>query len=278
MGLTARDIGYTYSPGTDFAQAALTDVSFRVAPGELVLIVGSTGSGKSTLLRLLAGLLEPSSGSLTIDDSPLTAARARGAVGLVFQDAESQLFAETVLDDVCFGPRNLGVSGPELQDRAETALSAVGLDPSTYGARSPFGLSGGEARRAAIAGVLAMHPRYLLLDEPTAGLDAPGRAAIREVVRVSRRDTGVVVVSHSAEEFLGEADELLVLADGQVAFAGPARSAIEDTAVFDRAGLKSPEVLTVLRSARDRGFDLPRLTLDPVVAAHALHRAGVWAE
>ena len=277
MGLIARDIGYTYSPGTDFAQAALSGVSFRVAPGELVLVIGSTGSGKSTLLRLLAGLLEPSSGALSIDGEPLTAATARGAVGLVFQDAESQLFAETVLDDVCFGPRNLGVTGPELQDRAETALSAVGLDPSAYEARSPFGLSGGESRRAAIAGVLAMRPRYLLLDEPTAGLDAAGRAAIRDVVRASRKDAGVVVVSHSAEEFLGDADGLVILADGEVAFGGEARDAIEDPAVFERAGVQPPEVLSVLRSARERGFDLPRFTLDPVVAARALHRAGVWS-
>lgn len=278
MALIAHDMGYTYSPGTEFAQPALSSVSFRVAPGELVLIVGSTGSGKSTLLRTLAGLLEPSSGSLTIGGASLTAATARGAVGLVFQDAESQLFAETVIDDVCFGPRNLGVTGAELHDRAESALSAVGLEPSVYGARSPFGLSGGEARRAAIAGVLAMRPRYLLLDEPTAGLDSAGRAAIREMVRASRQDAGVVVVSHSAEEFLGDADDLVVLADGQIAFSGPASDAIDDPTVFDRAGLQAPEVLAVLRSARDRGFDLPRLTLEPVAAACALRDAGVWPE
>jgi len=277
MALIATDMGYTYSPGTSFAQQALSDVSFRVAPGELVLIVGSTGSGKSTLLRLLAGLLEPSSGSLAIDDLPLTAATARGAVGLVFQDAESQLFAETVLDDVCFGPHNLGVSGSELQVRAESALSAVGLDPTAYAARSPFGLSGGEARRAAIAGVLAMRPRYLLLDEPTAGLDAAGRSAIREVVRASRRDAGVVVVSHSAEEFLADADSLVVLAGGQVAFSGPAGDAIQDPALFHRAGLQAPDVLAVLQTAREQGFDVARLTLDPVAAARALCDAGVWS-
>lgn len=276
MGLIARDIGYIYSPGTDFAQAALSGVSFRVALGELVLIVGSTGSGKSTLLRLLAGLLEPTAGALAIDDAPLTAATARGSVGLVFQDAESQLFADTVLDDVCFGPHNFGVAGAELRDRAEMALRAVGLDPAGYGARSPFGLSGGEARRAAIAGVLAMRPQYLLLDEPTAGLDAAGRAAIREVVRESRKGAGVVVVSHSAEEFIGDADELVILADGQVAFSGPSSDAIDDPEVFERAGLQAPEVLAVLQAARERGFDVPQFALNPVEAAHALQRAGVW--
>lgn len=278
MELTARDIGYTYSAGTDFAQAALEGVSFRVAPGELVLVVGSTGSGKSTLLRLLAGLLEPSSGSLTIDAAPLTAATARGVVGLVFQDAESQLFAETVIDDVQFGPRNLGATGSELRDRAETALSAVGLDSAAYATRSPFGLSGGEARRAAIAGVLAMRPRYLLLDEPTAGLDAAGRAAIREAVSVCRQNSGVVVVSHSAEEFLGDADGLVILADGCVAFSGTAREAIENPTVFQRAGLRAPEVLTVLQSARERGFDVSQFSLDPTAAARALYNAGVWSD
>ncbi len=276
MGLIARDIGYTYSEGTDFEQSALSGVSFQVSPGELMLVVGSTGSGKSTLLRLLAGLLEPTSGALMVDGVPLSAKTTRGAVGLVFQDPESQMFAETVLDDVCFGPRNLGVSDSDLHVRAEEALSAVGLDPDEYGARSPFGLSGGEARRAAIAGVLAMRPRYLLLDEPTAWLDASGRSAIREVVRASRNDAGVVVVSHSAEEFLGEADGLVILSEGQIAFSGTARDAIDDPAVFHRAGLQPPEILAVLQGARDRGFDLPELTLDPVCAAQLLEKAGAW--
>lgn len=278
MGLTAKDIGYTYSSGTDFARVALSGVSFEVASGELVLVVGSTGSGKSTLLRLLSGLLEPSAGLLTIDGVPVTAASTRGVVGLVFQDAESQLFAETVLDDVRFGPRNLGVTDADLAERAEAALTAVGLDPSAYGARSPFGLSGGEARRAAIAGVLAMRPRYLLLDEPTAGLDARGRAAIRSVVQAARREAGVVVVSHSAEEFLGEADRLVMMSDGCVAFHGTAREVIEDPAVFSRAGLPAPDVLQLLQFARDRGLDLPTFSLDPVAAANALHAAGAWPE
>ena len=223
MALTLDTIGYTYAAGTSLEMPALTGVSLTVAPGELVLVLGSTGSGKSTLLRLCAGLLEPATGSARLDDAPLTRSTARGAVGLVFQDPESQLFAETLAADVAFGPRNLGATAEEAADRVREALLSVGLDPDSYGGRSPFALSGGEARRAAIAGVLAMRPRYLLLDEPTAGLDARGRAAVREVVRGMRASAGVVVVSHSAEEFLGEADRVLVLAQGAPVYIGRRR-------------------------------------------------------
>lgn len=277
MALTAKGVGYSYSAGTDFQQRAVDDVSFSVGTGQLVLVIGSTGSGKSTLLRMLAGLLAPASGTLTIDDVPLNAATARGAIGLVFQDAESQLFAETVIDDVSFGPRNLGVDESDLPGVAGDALRSVGLDPTVYGPRSPFGLSGGEARRVAIAGVLAMGPRYLLLDEPTAGLDALGRRAVRDVIRRSRQGAGVVVVSHSAEEFLGEADTVIMLADGAVAFSGEARDAINDPAVFERAGLSAPDVLRVQQIARERGLQLGELTLDPEAAAGALRLAGAWS-
>jgi len=277
VALTAAGIGYEYSAGTEFRQRALADVSFSVEPGQLVLVIGSTGSGKSTLLRMLAGLLEPSDGTLAIDETPLVPASARGAIGLVFQDAESQLFAETVLDDVSFGPRNLGVDADAIPDVARDALLAVGLDPVCYEARSPFGLSGGEARRVAIAGVLAMGPRYLLLDEPTAGLDAMGRRAVREVVSRARRDAGVVVVSHSAEEFLGEADTVIMLSGGHVVFCGPAREAMDDLSLFERAGLEAPDVLQVLQGARDRGLAIDEFTLDPEAAAAALRRAGAWS-
>ncbi len=215
MPLTLTGIGYTYASGTGFAVSAVRDVSFEVAVGELVLVLGATGSGKSTLLRLAAGLLEPQPGHATIDGAPLDRRTARGSVGLVFQDAEAQLFADTVVDDVAFGPRNLGHSAEDAQALAREALASVGLDPQLFGERSPFSLSGGEARRAAIAGVLAMQPRYLLADEPTAGLDAPGRSALRRLLLDARSRAGVVVVSHTAEEFLGAADRVLVLSDGE---------------------------------------------------------------
>lgn len=276
MALTAEDVCYCYASGTGFEQRALHGVTLSIGRGSLVLVVGATGSGKSTLLRLFGGLLTPESGSLLLDDEPLLPSTARGVVGLVFQDAESQLFADTVLDDVAFGPRNLGFSADETAAAVESSLRAVGLDSAAYGHRSPFSLSGGEARRAAIAGVLAMRPSYLLLDEPTAGLDARGRALVRAAVDSARQDAGVVVVSHSAEEFLGEADHVVVLDGGTVSFSGSAANVLDDPSVLDRAGLRAPDVLRVQQRAREQGIDVGPFTLDPALAAASLARAGGW--
>ena len=276
MALTLDAIGYTYGAGTSFSAAALEGVSASVSVGELVLVLGATGSGKSTLLRICAGLLAAQGGTATIDDLPITRSSARGNVGLVFQDAEAQLFAETLEADVAFGPRNLGTPDAEALARAHESLEAVGLDPVVYGPRSPFGLSGGEARRAAIAGVLAMQPRYLLLDEPTSGLDARGRAAVRDTVRAARASAGIVVVSHSAEEFLGQADRVLVLASGRVAFNGTAEQLVTDPAPFAAAGLIAPDVLRFQQLARAKGCDAGPFTLDAEAAARAVAAAGGW--
>lgn len=267
MALTLDSIGYTYGSGTSFSAVALDGVSASVGAGELLLVLGATGSGKSTLLRICAGLLAADRGAATIDAAPLTRMTARGRVGLVFQDAETQLFAETLEVDVAFGPRNLGAPEADAAARAREALAAVGLDPASYGPRSPFGLSGGEARRAAIAGVLAMRPCYLLLDEPTSGLDARGRAAVRSTVRSAREHAGIVVVSHSAEEFLGEADSVLVLAGGRAVFTGPASDLVRDPSPFGQAGLIAPDVLRFQQAVRDRGYDPGAPTLEPVAAA-----------
>jgi len=276
MPLSLTDIGYTYSPHTVFATPALSRVTLEVAVGEFVLVLGSTGSGKSTLLRVAAGLLEPQSGSAHIDGEPLTRMSARGNVGLVFQDAEAQLFADTLLEDVAFGPRNLGVSAGDAAIRAREALQDVGLDPDAFAERSPFGLSGGEARRAAIAGVMAMRPRYLLADEPTAGLDAGGRGAMRRLLLAARERTGVVVVTHSAEEFLGQADRVLVLANGGSAWYGEAAELVADPSALDEHGLAAPSVLEVQLEARSLGIDAGALTLDPLTAADRLASAGGW--
>lgn len=243
-----------------------------VSVGELVLVLGATGSGKSTLLRLAAGLLEPGAGRAEIDGAPLTRASARGSVALVFQDAESQLFADTLLDDVAFGPANLGASPEEAASRAREALVSVGLGPDEYGHRSPFALSGGEARRAAIAGVLAMSPRYLLADEPTAGLDTSGRRAVRSLLLGLRERAGVVVVSHSAEEFIGFADQVLVLDAGRSSWTGSAPELVHDPSPLMRAGLIAPDVLEVMRLARERGVCSNSFTLDPEEAARILMR------
>jgi energy-coupling factor transport system ATP-binding protein len=277
VALVLDSVGYTYAAGTGFSDRALAGVSLSVEVGEMVLVLGATGSGKSTLLRCAAGLLEPSEGSATIDGGPLGRSAPRGSVGLVFQDAEAQLFADTLIADVEFGPRNMGLSEADARARASEALTAVGLDPESFGERSPFGLSGGEARRAAVAGVLAMSPRYLLLDEPTASLDAPGRALVRSIVNSSRHSAGVVVVSHSAEEFLAHADRVLMLAGGRTSYYGSASGLLSDSSAFDVAGLVAPEVLRVQQLAVERGLSLGEFTLDPREAARNLASAGGWA-
>jgi len=276
VSLRLTDISYTYAADTDYAEAALRGVSLDVAPGELVLVLGATGSGKSTLLRIAAGLMEPRSGSATIDDDPLDRASARGAVGLVFQDAESQLFADTLIDDVAFGPKNLGMDAVSAQAAASEALEAVGLAPAVFGTRSPFSLSGGEARRAAIAGVLAMRPRYLLADEPTAGLDAGGRRLLKSLILHTRERAGVVVVSHTAEEFLGEADRVLVLSAGTTHWYGQASDVVADPDVLVGAGLVAPDVLEVQRLARQAGLSIDGFVLDPDRAGRRLAEAGGW--
>lgn len=275
MGLILERVSFAYPTPTGEQVRALADVSLAVAPGEVVLVLGRAGSGKSTLLKIAAGVLDGFSGDTHLDGVALTGKAARGRVGLVFQDPESQLFADTVLDDVAFGPRNLGQPREAAEETAREVLDRVGLSAERFGARSPFTLSGGEARRAAIAGVLAMSPGYLLLDEPTAGLDAPGRAAVRELVLREGEHCGIVVVSHSAEEFLGLADRVLLLAEGATVFSGPTEMLLAEPSAFARAGLLAPELLRLQALALENGVPLPRgLTLDPDALASALLDAG----
>jgi energy-coupling factor transport system ATP-binding protein len=272
--LSLRDVCYTYARGTTYSVPALRRVSLEVSRGELVLVLGATGSGKSTLLRIAAGLLAADEGEATIDGAPLDSASARGAVGLVFQDAESQLFADTVLGDVTFGPKNMGVSRDDALVYARDALAAVGLDPGRFGSRSPFSLSGGEARRVAVAGVLAMGPAYLLADEPTAGLDGSGRRAMRALLLDARERSGVVVVSHSAEEFLGDADRVLVLGEGRALLTAPAADLVASPELFASAGLRAPDVLEAQRIAVGPGAADYVFSLDPREVAHSLAARG----
>ncbi len=273
MGLSLEAVGFVYGPGTGYARRALEDVSLSVEPGELAVVLGATGSGKSTLLRLAAGLLAPAEGRVVVDGIDAAGPRGRdlrGRVGLVFQRPEAQLFAASVAEDVAFGPRNLGLPDAAAHEAAEGALAAVGLDPASFGPRSPFSLSGGEARRVAVAGVLAMRPSYLLLDEPTAGLDSRGRDAVLAAVAAVRERAGVIVVTHDAEEFLPGADAVFVLDGGMMAFAGSPAELLADPSPLVDAGLALPAVLEAQVLARGSGASLPMLTLDPALAAEML--------
>ena len=274
MALTLTGAGVVYGAGTRNERRALSDVDLTVGAGDLVIVVGATGSGKSTLLRAAAAVLPLSAGTVTIDGIPVVTPASQDRerrIGLVFQDPEAQLFADTVLEDVSFGPRNLESADPTAD--ARRAMQRVGLDPGAFADRSPFTLSGGEARRVAIAGILAMDPAYLLMDEPTAGLDAAGRAFMLDAIHTARESAGVVVVTHDAEELLAEADRVVILAEGAVVHAGPAGDLVSDPSPLAAAGLLPPDVLAVQQLAAAHGAELPAFTLDPERVAHSLARA-----
>jgi energy-coupling factor transport system ATP-binding protein len=276
VALTLDSVAYEYAAGTPLARKALCGVDLRVERGELVCVLGPSGSGKTTLLRLAAGLLEPTAGSVRADGGktgivPARAGEPARVVGIAFQRPESQLFASSVAEDVAFGPRNIGESAHEAATSASTALEAAGLDPGEFGPRSPFTLSGGEARRAALAGVLAMRPSYLLLDEPTAGLDAGGRQAVVRAVRTAREHAGVVVVTHDAEEFLEDADGVLLLRDGRAAYSGHVAGILAEAERLDAQGLWwPPEVVRSQILASRAGHDTGPVVLDPELAAEKL--------
>ena len=227
MPLNLQNVTFTYMKGTPFEKTALHDVSLQIEKGEFVAVIGHTGSGKSTLVQHLSGLLHPDKGSVTVDGVNLNAKnaaakKARNSVGMVFQYPEHQIFAETVYEDIAFGPRNKGL-GPDEVDRAvRDAMAFVGLDFDSFAKRSPFRLSGGQMRRVAIAGVIAMEPDYLILDEPSAGLDPRSRDAVfKEVMTLyKKRGIAVILVTHNMEEAARYASRLLVISGGQVILDG----------------------------------------------------------
>ena len=227
MPLNLQNVTFTYMKGTPFEKTALHDVSLQIEKSEFVAVIGHTGSGKSTLVQHLSGLLHPDKGSVTVDGVNLNAKnaaakKARNSVGMVFQYPEHQIFAETVYEDIAFGPRNKGL-GPDEVDRAvRDAMAFVGLDFDSFAKRSPFRLSGGQMRRVAIAGVIAMEPDYLILDEPSAGLDPRSRDAVfKEVMALyKKRGIAVILVTHNMEEAARYASRLLVISGGQVVLDG----------------------------------------------------------
>jgi energy-coupling factor transport system ATP-binding protein len=259
--IRCEHLTYVYGRGTPLESTALTDVSLTIAEGEVVGLIGATGSGKSTLVQHFNALLKPTSGRVYLDDVDIHARkvdrrRVRQQIGLLFQYPEQQLFEETVFADVAFGPRNLDLGEDEIRARVRHALELVGLSPDQFGPRSPFALSGGEMRRAAIAGVLAMEPRMLILDEPTAGLDPQGRREILDHIRRLHRERGltIVLITHSMDAVARLCDRLLVLDHGRLVADGPPRAVFDDLTRLTALGLGFPQVTLLARRLRERGL------------------------
>ena len=262
MAIKAVNLNYIYGQGTAFEQYALKNVSFEIQDGEFVGLIGHTGSGKSTLIQHLNGLLKATSGELYINGeniySPGYDMRAlRSKVGLVFQYPEHQLFEVDVFSDVCFGPKNQGLPKEEIERRAREALAMVGLDASYY-TQSPFELSGGQKRRVAIAGVLAMEPQVLILDEPTAGLDPRGRDEILDQIDRLHREKGmtIILVSHSMEDVARYAGRLLVMNHGEKLFDGPPKEVFKHYRELEKVGLAAPQITYIVQDLRSQGIDI----------------------
>lgn len=263
MSITVTNLSYTYAERTPLAVEALSGIDLTVGDGEFLGLIGHTGSGKSTLIQHLNGLLKPPPGRVVVDGIDLGAKHTnlraiRQKVGLVFQYPEHQVFEETVFDDIAFGPRNLHQSQLDVEDRVEEAMTLVGLDFAVYKDRSPLELSGGQLRRVAIAGVLAMKPRTLILDEPTAGLDPRGRDDILGRIAALRRDLGltVILVSHHLEELAPLVDRLVVLDRGRVLLSGTPREVFRQEDLLRSVGLDVPEMVRLVHKLRAQGIPL----------------------
>ncbi len=284
MSIDLKNIIYTYSKGTPFERRALDGVSLSIGKGEIVAVIGHTGSGKSTLVQHLNGLLLPDSGTSAIDgislaDKGSRAREARQQVGMVFQYPEHQLFAETVYEDIAFGPKNKGFSDEEIDRQVHEAMAFVGLDFDTFARRSPFQLSGGQMRRVAIAGVVAMNPDYLVLDEPSAGLDPRSRNAVfREIMALHKsRGIAIVLVTHSMEEAVKYADRMLVINDGRILFDGrPTDIFREHSEELVKSGTDVPQVFKLADLLRRRGLQLPEGIKDDAALIRAVKQAKGW--
>lgn len=281
MSIKLTNVFHIYSKGTPFERRALNDVSLEIAKGEFVAIIGHTGSGKSTLVQHLNGLLKPTEGKAAIDDVDLSAKgaeakAARQQVGMVFQYPEHQIFAETVFEDIAFGPRNKGFNEEEVAKQVREAMAFVGLDYDTYAQRSPFQLSGGQMRRVAIAGVVAMNPDYLVLDEPSAGLDPRSRNAVfKEILALHKsRGIAIVLVTHSMEEAAKYADRMLVINGGRVMFDGkPIEIFRNHSKELVEVGMDVPQGFKLADMLRQRGMQLPEDIKDENALIKAIKNA-----
>lgn len=271
--LELKNICYTYGVGTPFEKKAVNDVSFSVNKGELIGIIGHTGSGKSTLVQMFNGLMKPTSGQVLLDgvdiwDKPKEIRKIRFKVGMVFQYPEYQLFEETVYKDIAFGPTNKGLSAEEIDKEVRRAARFTGLKDELLD-KSPFDLSGGEKRRAAIAGVIAMDPDVLVLDEPTAGLDPMGRdVLLSQIVRYHKeRQNTVLLVSHSMEDIARVADRIVVMNKSKLVMFDETQKVFARGDELEKIGLRIPQITKIMSQLRKRGVDVPEgiLTVDSAV-------------
>ncbi|HGP8362256.1 TPA: energy-coupling factor transporter ATPase [Streptococcus pneumoniae] len=268
MGIALENVNFTYQEGTPLALAALSDVSLTIEDGSYTALIGHTGSGKSTILQLLNGLLVPSQGSVRVFDTLITSTsknkdirQIRKQVGLVFQFAENQIFEETVLKDVAFGPQNFGVSEEDAVKTAREKLALVGIDESLFD-RSPFELSGGQMRRVAIAGILAMEPAILVLDEPTAGLDPLGRKELMTLFKKLRQSgMTIVLVTHLMDDVAEYANQVYVMEKGRLVKGGKPSDVFQDVVFMEEVQLGVPKITAFCKRLADRGVSFKRLPI-----------------
>ncbi|GAB6150403.1 MULTISPECIES: energy-coupling factor transporter ATPase [Clostridium] len=264
MSIEIKNLTHIYMPGSPFERKALDNVNISIEDGEFVALIGHTGSGKSTLIQHINGLLKASSGNIIIDGVDITSEKVklseiRKKVGLVFQYPEYQLFEETIEKDIAFGPKNLGLNDEQVSKRVKKAMNIVGLDYDVYKDKSPFDLSGGQKRRVAIAGVVAMEPKVLILDEPAAGLDPKGREDILEKVKQLKEEYNmtIILVSHSMEDVAKIAERVLVMDKGRCILDGTIKEVFNEVDILESVGLAVPQVTYLVRALKSKGFNIP---------------------
>ena len=263
MSIKIENLTYVYMPKTPFEKKALDNVSLEIEDGEFLAVIGHTGSGKSTLIQHLNGLLKPASGKIYVDGTDITdkdtkLVDIRKKVGLVFQYPEYQLFEETIAKDIAYGPSNLGLNEDEILKRVKKSMEMVGLNYEEYKDISPFELSGGQKRRVAIAGVIAMEPKVLILDEPTAGLDPAGRDDILEQIKLlhEKYNMTIIFVSHSMEDVGKLAEKIIVMNDGHIELQGKPKEVFKEIDTLEKIGLAVPQVTYLMRELKKKGFNV----------------------
>lgn len=276
MPIVVEKLNYSYMQGSALNNAALVDINLTVNDGEFLGLIGHTGSGKSTLVQHLNGLLQPTSGSVTVDGYNMAQKKerilGRRLVGMVFQYPEYQLFEETVAKDIAFGVKNMGISEKAAMERADEAMELVGLEPNAFRDKSPFELSGGEKRRAALAGIIAMKPKYLVLDEPMAGLDPLGRRAILDTIDSLRVNLGcaVVMISHSMDDLADRAGRVAVLNEGGLLLLDTTENVFAKSELLVSVGLDVPQISRLGMTLRARGVAVPEGIYDKTLMEKAL--------